>query len=214
MQTLFIEAQKKLELNREKLRELEKTLPSTIYITYSIQFKSLALEVKKELEKSEKVKIFGFSQILGCSEIKTGASAILLIGEARFHAINLSTFSGKEVYVFDNYATSKISKEEIDSLEKKEKGKYLKFLSSLEVGIIISSKSGQENLKLGEEIKLKLEKQGKKAFLFLADNINPAELENFTLPIYVNTACPGLELDSSKIINYRTIKEYSKCQAN
>lgn len=203
MKTLFIEARKKLELNREKLKELEKMLPDTVYIAYSIQFKKLAETIRKELKSK---KILGFSQVLGCSELKTSATAILLIGQARFHALNLATSSGKPVFVFDNYSISQIDKNEIEEIKRKEKGRYLKFLSSNNLGIIISTKKGQNNIKTALNLKKKLEKEGKKVFLFISDNINVAELENFPdIEIWINTACPGMALDSGKIINLKNI---------
>lgn len=205
---LYIEAQKKLKINKEKLLELEKILSSPVYIVYSIQYKKLAEEVKKELGKSKKIKIIGFSQILGCSELNTEAD-ILLIGHGRFHAINLALSSDREVFIFDNFSISKITKEEIDKEKQKEKGKYLKFLASDKIGILISTKSGQENLKSAEKYKEQLKKY-KKSYLFLSDNLNLQELENFPLNLYVNTACPGLSLDSSKIINYKTLEIMEK----
>jgi len=209
METLYIEAIKKLKLNKEKLTELENLLPPILYVVYSIQYKKLAEEVKKELEKSRKIQIQGFSQVLGCSRLKTTANTILLIGSGRFHALNLALSSGKEVLIFDNFSISKIGKEEIEQERRKEKGKYLKFLSSKETGIFVSAKKGQENLKLAMKIKKQLEKKGRKAFLFLADNINLQELENFPIDIWINTACPGLSLDSSRIINHNQLELYS-----
>lgn len=200
MKTLFIEALRKESLDKARLNELEQVLPNTIHLAYSIQYKNLANQVKKELE-SKKIKIQGFSQILGCSEVKTKAEAILLIGNARFHALNLALSSGKEVFIFPE--NNKISKEEIEKYRQKQKGKCLKFLSASEVGIIVSLKSGQQNLEEALRIKAK---QRKKAYLFLSDSISIGELENFPLDVFINTACPGLALDSSRIINSRDIK--------
>ncbi len=61
-------------------------------------------------------------------------------------------------------------------------------------------KPGQ--FKLDEALKLK-KKTNKKAYIFLADNITEEELENFNLPIYINTACP--RIDSGKVIYYKLI---------
>lgn len=201
MKTLFIEAIRKENFDRARLRELEQLLPDAISIVYSIQYKNLANQVRKELE-NKKIKILGFSQVLGCSELKTKAEAILLIGNARFHALNLALYSGKEVFIFPE--NNKISKEEIEKQQKKQKGKYIKFLSASELGIIVSLKPGQQNLEEAIKIKTSLEK--KKAYIFLSDSINTGELENFSPGIFVNTACPGLALDNSRIINSRDIK--------
>ncbi len=203
MKTLFIETIKKLELNEEKFNELEKLLPNTVYIAYSIQYKKLAEQSKEKLKKT--FKILGFSQILGCSELKTSAKAILLLGEARFHALNLALSSGKEVYIFDNHSISKITLEEIEKLRKQEKGKYLKYLTSSKIGILVSFKSGQENLELALKLKKEIETKGKTPYFFLADNINAPELENFPIELWINTACSGISSDSGRILNYKQI---------
>jgi len=200
MKIMYIEAGNKEKLNLEKLKELEKKLPPIIYIAYSIQYKNLAEEIKKSIKK----KVAGFSQVLGCSKIKT-SSPILLISSGRFHAINLA-LQGNKVYIFDNFSIREIDSKEIEIIKKKEKAKYLRLLSSDNIGITVSIKDGQENLESAEKIKEQLEKKGKKAFLFLADNINPQELENFSCDIWINTACPGLSLDSDKIINQNYAK--------
>ena len=209
MKTLFIEAIKKLSLNKDKITELESILPNTIYVAYSIQYKKLATQVKSFLKNKQ---IKGFSQVLGCSDIKTNAEAILLIGEARFHALNLALSSNKPVFIFDNYSISKITKQEIEEINKRNKGKYLKFLSSNTIGILVSSKPGQNNSSLAEKLRKQLELNGRKVYLFVSDNLNVSELENFPdIDIWINTACRGISQDSMKIIDCSQIKaEISK----
>jgi diphthamide biosynthesis enzyme Dph1/Dph2-like protein len=197
---MYVEARKKEKLNLEKLEELEKKLPPIIYMAYSIQYKELAEDIKKNIRK----KVTGFSQVLGCSKIKT-SSPILLISSGRFHALNLA-LQGNKVYIFDNFSIKEIDSKEIESIKMKEKAKYLKLLASDNIGILVSTKNGQENFKLAEKIKIKIEKKGKNASIFIADNINLNELENFSCDIWINTACPGLSLDSDKIINQNYIK--------
>lgn len=200
MKTLFIEARRKLSLDKEKLRELEKLIPSTIYIAYSIQYKELAEKVRKELKNK---KILGFSQILGCSKLETDAEAILLIGSGRFHALNLAISSGKEVCIFPEL--SKIEKSEIEKINLREKGKYAKFLLADRIGVLVSTKPGQDNLTLALKIKKQIESKDKKVYLFITDNINVSEIENFPIDLWVNTACPGLSRDSNKVIDYSKI---------
>jgi len=204
MKTLFIEAIKEIDLNKEKLMELEALLPNTIYVAYSIQYKKLAKKVKSFLKNKQ---IKGFSQVLGCSDIKTNAEAMLLIGEARFHALNLALSSNKPVFIFDNYSISKITEKEIQEIKKRNKGKYLKFLTANTIGILVSSKPEQNNSILAEKLKKQLEAKGKKVYLFISDNISISELENFPdIQIWINTACRGISQDSAKIIDYSAIK--------
>jgi diphthamide biosynthesis enzyme Dph1/Dph2-like protein len=75
------------------------------------------------------------------------------------------------------------------------------------VGLIISLKKGQY-FKDWKKIKEKLEKKGKKVYVFETENINLQELDNFPLNIYINTACSGLSLDSDKIVNLRDVIEF------
>ena len=75
----------------------------------------------------------------------------------------------------------------------------MNFLNSKKVGILVSLKPGQERLKEALKLSKKLEKE---AYLFLFNNISPAEFENFPqIGSWVNTACPRLDMESNKIVN-------------
>lgn len=197
MKTLFIEAQRKnlrLEENIKKfILSLEK-----ISILYSIQYKKLAEDFKKEAQSQGK-KIILFQQVLGCSNPKISQSTIVLIGSGRFHAINIASRINSPIYIVEENKISQISKEEIDKLNLRKKSALSRFFLADKIGILISTKKGQYNL--GKAIKLKEKFKEKKIYLFLADSISLQELENFEIDSWVNTACPGLSFDSSKIIN-------------
>lgn len=199
MKTLFIEAYRKIK--DYNLKELE-SLPKILHILYSIQYKQLAEKIKQELE-NKGFQIKGFEQVLGCSKIKPKAS-LLFIGSGRFHALQLAFSTKQPVYIYDN-RISLVTKQEILDYEKKEKGKLARFLMSKNIGILISSKPGQNKQVDIKELKEKF--PDKKLYIFIADNINLQELENFSMDFWINTACPGLELDSNKIINIEKILE-------
>jgi len=209
---MHVEAGKKIDVNIGKLVDkIADKLPSEMVLIYSIQYKQFARQIADLLRKKgkdiEMPKIDNtpyIGQVLGCSKLNTDRD-VLLIGSGRFHAINIAASSEREVWVLDNENLSKISKEEVDKLMKRKKMLINKFLHADSVGIIVSSKYGQEKMKLAEEIKREIGKKNKKASIFLADNINLQELENFKRDIWVNTACPGLFLDSDKIVNYEDI---------
>ena len=205
MRVLYVESKLKGTEFKLNAKEISK-LPKKIFLAYSIQYKDLGLSVKKQLA-SNNITVSKFQQVLGCSKVNTNLP-ILLVGSGRFHAINLAASSGKEVWVLDNENLSKITRGEVDAMMKKKKMLVNKFLHAGSVGIIVSSKYGQEKMKLAKEIKTKIGKKGKKAFIFLADNINIWELENFKADIWVNTACPGLFLDSNKIVNYGDVEDF------
>jgi len=198
MKVLYIEARKKSE-KTELSKETLKTLPKELFLAYSIQYKSQASEIKKQLESND-FKIIGFSQVLGCTKLKTN-SPILLIGSGRFHALNLALQSNYPIYIYSNGTISKVEESEIRELKKNKQGNISKFLSAERVGIIFSTKPGQYNSK--EEIIEKLIKNypEKRFFSFISNNINTAEFENFKIDFWLNTACPGLTNDSTKIEN-------------
>jgi 2-(3-amino-3-carboxypropyl)histidine synthase len=71
-----------------------------------------------------------------------------------------------------------------------------KFSKAKTIGILISSKPGQENLKSAEVVKEQLEKKGKKVYMFYFDTLIPEELLNFPqIEAWVNTACPRISID-------------------
>jgi len=180
-------------------------LPKTLFLAYSIQYKSLAQKIKTQLEKN-KIKIDSFVQVLGCSKINT-KYPVLLIGAGRFHALNLYLQSS-EVYILENNKIAKISKEEIQKLENKRRAALLKFLSAESIGILVSSKPGQENMNVAIKLKEKLTSEGKKAYIFISNNIDIAQFENFQIDSWVNTSCPGLSYDNSNILNYSQIPNF------
>ena len=99
---------------------------------------------------------------------------------------------------------TKISEQDIEILEKKQKTSYLKFLNADKISILISTKPGQQNLKKALETKNKI--KNKKSYLFISNNIDVNEFENFGLDSWVNTACPRLDMEDGRIINFDNLK--------
>jgi len=203
MKTIFIPAKVKSKVNASRVKEIAKKFPKQLAIAYSIQYIDIAKEIKTILSKTHK--ITKFSQILGCSQLSVPKStqAILLISNGRFHAISLAYATDLPVYLLDSDKLILISKEDIELLKKQKKASYLKFLHSNNIGVLISTKPGQQNLKKALEIKDSL--KNKKTYLFISNNIDTSEFENFGLDCYINTACPRMDMNSSSILNYRQL---------
>ena len=205
MKTLFIPVMsKKTEVSN--LDEISSQLPKSIAIAYSVQFKDLAINIRDNLKESHK--ITGFAQVLGCSSLKLPKTtqALLLIGQGRFHALGIasSTNSKLPIYIYESGKLAKVSESDISALEKKQKAAYLKYLHADNVGIIITTKPGQSRLNKAIEFKKKLKANDKikKSYLFMANNINTSEFENFPgIESWVNTACPRMDMNNSDIIN-------------
>jgi len=203
MEIVFIESKRKIKL--ADLGIDANQLPGNIAIAYSIQYENLAFEIKKKLSKRHK--ITDFIQVLGCSRPKLKKTqAVLLISSGRFHALNLALETKLPIYILENNQVSKISEEDINKLNNMKKASYMNFLNSKNMGILISTKPGQENLKKALEIRKKLRSKykDKKIYLFMANNINASEFENFPIQSWVNTACPRIE--GNNVININDLK--------
>jgi len=199
MKKLFIEAKRKLKPDSNNILEISKKLPERIAIAYSVQYKDYASDVRGMLSK--KHKITKFIQILGCSRpiIPGNTKAILLISDGRFHAVSLSYETKLPVYLLEDSRLEKVSDSDIKSLERKQKASYTRFLNSESVGILVSTKPGQQNLKRALSLKKKLTGKNKKSYLFICNNINPEGFENFpSIDSWVNTACPRMDTYKEK----------------
>jgi len=193
MEKLFIPTRSKKPLDRKKFIEATKILPCQIAIAYSIQFQNQAIEAKEILSKDRTVTLS--VQVLGCSNPRfpKDTKAILLIGEGKFHSVALSFESKLPVYVYEDNKIWKVPEEDVVKLEKKRKAAILNFLKSKKVGILVSTKPGQQRLQ--RALKLKEKFQDKEFYFFLDNTINLNEFENFNIKCWLNTACPRLNYD-------------------
>lgn len=212
MKILYIETRSKTKPEEYFIDEnFIKRLPKQIFLAYSIQFKGQAETMKKALEK-QGIRVIGFRQVLGCTKLRVvPPCTILLIGQGRFHAFNLAVQNPKHpLIIYSNGSSLAIGKRELDELRKKKQTSLSIFLSSKEIGILVSTKPGQENLKKAELLASKIEKKypQKKAYIFISNNISMRELENFKIKSWINTACPGIASDNPRIANADDISEF------
>ena len=199
MKTLFIPAKSKTKLDKSVINKISKKLPKNIAITYSIQYQIQAKEIKQILQQNHK--ITSFIQVLGCSRPKfpKNTRAILLISDGKFHATSLAYETTLPTYLLENNKLNKISHKDIENMKKKQKSAYVRFLNSKKVGVLVSTKSGQQRLKKALDFKKRL--KDKESYLFICNNIDTSEFENFGLDSWVNTACSRLDMDNNKIVN-------------
>jgi len=216
MKRLFIETKYEGELRI--LESIVKKLPKTIVLAMPVQFLDNLNSIKEQLEKAGK-KVILFKglhgkypgQILGCDvyEFKEKCDGFLYIGDGKFHPTALLYTNQKPIYVYNpfNEKLEILDKNHLEKLEKRKKGQLAKFLSSDNIGILVSTKPGQNQSKLVEELREKLEKKGKHVFVFLANNIDFNSLENFNfIDVWINTACPRI-IEDFKSLNPEDLKE-------
>jgi len=207
MKTLFIPAKINSEVNEKKIQALK--LKDNLAIAYSIQYKDIAEKIKQILSK--KYKITGMLQVLGCSkpQFPKNTQAILLISSGRFHAVSLAHSTNLPIYILEQDKLRKISAEEITAFEKKKFASYMQFLNSNRIGILVSTKPGQENLK--RALAMKKEMKNKKSYLFLNNEIDTRQFPNFDIESWVNTACPRMDFEGFTFnmddLNFRHSKD-------
>ncbi len=196
----------RFEIDAEKIKDfLEKQKGS--FIAYTAQYSNIF----KGLSNSK--------MVLGCSAKMPQnflGDKIIFVGDGVFHALMIKKQNiGKEVFVLNpkDLSMKEITGQDIKKFLVRELMGIERLKSANIIGIIVSSKPGQERIKEAERLKKKLESLGKKIYLFFSETINPDEFLNYSgLDLLINTACPRLGLDdyskfSIPIINIELCKQ-------
>jgi len=207
MKLMFVEARYKKKVIIGKYIS---KLPSKVGLITTIQFIGQIKEIKLQLEKYGKKIFLGKGkhtiyngQVLGCDvqsaiSISNKVDAFFYIGSGLFHPIAISLKTKKDVFTFNPLTEkfSKVDRKEAEKINKRKKGALIKFLSSKEIGVIVTTKPGQEQLKEAFELKNKF--RDKNFYFLIFDTIDFNQLENFPfIECFVNTACPRIALDDS-----------------
>ena len=205
MKVLFVDARASFDITELKNKILSKFKKGKFGLVANIQFLPQLEEIKQILPNS-----IVAGQVVGCNvlntiKIKDKVDAFIYIGSAYFYPIEIAAKTKLPVYIANPLTNeiSLVSKKEVEEYEKKKKGKILKFLSIKKIGILVSTKPGQENMKLALMIKEKLNKE---SVIGISNTLNPESLENFSdVEYWINTACSRIE--HPKIINFEDIPE-------
>ena len=132
-------------------------------------------------------------QVLGCSFEAAkipGAETILFVGTGRFHAIGISLAAKKRVIALDPLAGT-VEEVTGEALLRRRFAVMEKARGAKTVGIIVSSKSGQNRIGLAR----RLAALAPNTALVMMCEVSPGELLNLGFGAYVNTACPRLAFD-------------------
>jgi 2-(3-amino-3-carboxypropyl)histidine synthase len=110
-----------------------------------------------------------------------------------------------EVYLLEGKKVVKISKSEVEKIRVKRKVALMKFLKGDRIGILVSTKPGQAQLDKAIGLKKRFLKEGKEAWIFVCDNVDVGQFENFNIDSWVNTSCSGLANDNSDVVNFNEL---------
>lgn len=132
-------------------------------------------------------------QVLGCNFAAakaTGADEILFVGTGLFHPIGIALATHARVIALDPL-TGTAQEVNSDVLMRRRFAVIEKARGAKTVGIIVSTKSGQQRM----ELALRLASLSPGAVIVTMREVNPDELLNLGFTCYVNTACPRLAYD-------------------
>jgi 2-(3-amino-3-carboxypropyl)histidine synthase len=132
-------------------------------------------------------------QVLGCSFAaakKTGAQEILVVGTGLFHPIGTAFATRARVIALDPI-TGTAQEVSADPLLRRRFAVIEKARGARSIGIIVSTKSGQQRVALAE----RLAALSPDAVIVTMREVSPDELLNLGFACYVNTACPRLAYD-------------------
>ena len=187
-------------------------LPAKLGLVTTTQFLNKINEIKEYLLRNDK-EVFidkekqrNEGQLLGCdvgaaTSIQNDVDAYLYIGSGEFHPLGVAMQTKKDVFVFNPVSGvfDKLDIDDIENYKKIKKIRYMKFLSADNIGIMVTIKPGQYSYRKAVEIKEKLDKKGKKCFIFVFDTLDASEMDNFPfIDFWINTACPRIADDRDK----------------
>lgn len=144
-------------------------------------------------------------QVLGCNyscvkDIESKVEAAVFVGDGLFHPLGLGFAVKKPVLVADpvqveamEFGTEKdlFLRKRIAAIEK---GRLAK-----NVGVWVSTKRGQQRMRIALQLVQKFKSHGKKAFLVVSNEIRPEYVAGIPFDAMVVTACPRIALDDSSL---------------
>ncbi len=196
-----------------------------IGIVSTVNFLSLIPKVKQFLSENGKQAIVGdpangrrgasaAGQILGCDVtaaqvIEDKVDCFVYIGTGKFHPTGMKT--KKPFFILDLERNS-IERHDIDH-DKLERQRYARIAiakMSNKFGLLLSTKEGQFYLSVARRARDILQKNGKKAYILIADEFTPEKLMGIDVDCYVNCSCPRMSDDTKRfgkpIINAQDVE--------
>lgn len=190
-------------------KEFIATLPKEVVMFTTVQFLNSKEEITKQLnEEGIKNSVVRprhtqyEGQILGCSTTKfeTDAKAYLYIGDGLFHPKALVLRNDVKVFTYNPKTGESgwLDSSSVDSIRKKVKTNFMRFLTAKNVGVLITLKPGQNK----EYLTKKLEEQyPEKNFYYFADHtISFQSLVDFPfIDMFLNTMCERIGSDDMDV---------------
>ena len=210
--TIYVEARAAVNV----VSTIQKALPliekwRKIGLATTVQHVQTLDEVREILTREGKIVVIGDTgrlsypgQVIGCDysnavSISKDVEAFLFLGGGQFHAIGVALSTSKPTVAADPYdGTAANINKEADKIFKQRWSQIQEAKKAKTYAVLIGLKPGQKRMDEAAQLKQKLEKEGKNAYLFAIREITPEALMEFpSVEAYINTACPRLSLDDT-----------------
>ena len=208
----------------EKNDEIFENLSKTVFIGYSLPYKKVFEFICDYLSKIKGIDVKTGENastgekglVLGCdfSALKdsTEKNDAIIISGGTFHVIGaLSSVKFRKLVNVDvdNLSVNIFGKREKENLEKRKLAKYLKFLESDRIGVLICDKKGQWQTDF-RHAKKALESKGKKVLLLTCFTLKKEKTLGLDVDAILNLACPRIEEDEFEkpVISWKTLKYF------
>lgn len=198
---MFVEA--KYTGSPELPQDLIDRLPREVTLFTTIQFINSLSQMKERLEEAgitthiiRSRRTAQKGQILGCSTTTELSTDALYVGDGEFHPKALLIRNDCRVFTFDPKSGKQhvLTKEDVKPILKRLKGLYARFLSDSNIGILVSTKYGQNKQRFVERLKERF--PDKNWYVFADDTFNFSSLQDFPfIDLFINTSCERIGLD-------------------
>lgn len=202
-------------LDEKSIKLLKEKNFKQLFLFSAIQFNTKKIEEQLKrngikVKKAKAKRTLKKGQILGCDcyedsfdkQIFQEEGEILYVGDGLFHPLALLIAQKenfrKRIFIFNpiRKELKTLEEREIEDIKKRLIRNLRFYLNSEKVGLIVSTKFGQQYLNSVIKLKKELEKKGKKVFIFVCDFLDFKDLENFPfIKCWVNSACPRIGFD-------------------
>ena len=205
MKQFFLEAKDDMTIILSK--EIIGRLPKKVGLFTTVQHIDELKNIKKQLKKNNIQTIthnlthtIYDAQILGCSikKLDDDSNAYFYVGDGEFHPKALVFKNNKPVFAYNPYSKKirEYSKKDITNLLRRTKAGLVKFHSSKEIGVLITTKPGQNRLDRAKKLKKLF--PDKNFYFLISDTFDFNSLQDFNyVECFVNTACPRIGYDDS-----------------
>jgi len=212
METLFIEAranQDALPVAKKLLVKLKKYRAIGLFTT--VQHLDGLATIRNYFDVNGKKAVIGkpgsrckyAGQTLGCDigaakSIENSVDAYVFLGTGRFHPLAVAVETNKPVFTVNPFLNhiEEIIAPEVRRFRNKRAANVAKVKAARNIGILATTKPGQNQLGAAIKLRKRLDEQGKNVFVFLGDTIDPSQMINFSkIDAWVNTCCPRMVED-------------------